>query len=53
MTATPNSKLQYRVYRLHKPTDLVFDTYDEAFSAGLRQYGAAYEFAIVEVWRTQ
>jgi hypothetical protein len=46
-------KLQYRVYRLHQPTDLVFDTYGAAYNAGLRRYGKAYEFEVVEVWRDQ
>ena len=45
------TNLHFRVYRYHQPTDLVFATRDEAYRAGLRRYGAAYEFEIVEVWR--
>lgn len=41
----------YRVYRYHQPTDIIFVTYGEAYRDGLRRYGAAYEFEIVEVWR--
>ena len=41
----------YHVYRYHQPTDLVFGTYLEAYGAGLRRYGALYEFEIVTVWR--
>ena len=44
---------QYRVYRYHQPTDLVFATYDEARRAGLRRYGADYEFSVETVWRAR
>ena len=47
-----NSKRQYRVYHLHRPTDLAFDTYEEAYQAGLRRYGEGIEFEVVTVWRT-
>lgn len=42
----------YRVYRYNHPTELVFFTYAEAYNAGLRRYGAAYEFSIVTVRKT-
>ena len=46
-----NDIQQYQVYHLHRPTDLIFDTYEEAYRAGIRRYNEGIEFDVVTIWR--